>query len=1457
MSYTGYNQYSPYWQHTPGQTTAQNAGHNVGQSRASYQPLSAYQNNQQQSQSSISQPAGNAGSAYGSPGYGNVNMNEARNGRSQESRVGYTNANDRASIDGATALGNLAYASSLGRDGSLSNTNRHQSNTNYGTASSYGVASAPLIQYRTGDEQRDSTGFSKEDYTRSQTATASPSFGYSANNTGYQGSSVGSNTQGQSQYSQSSRFPTEQHQNQYSQPSRPTSGQAIQQSHSRLGSQAASSPTPSMNRDTPNQAQLSKSSGSVRGNEQTKVQTPQSDKRPSSSQAPRESTQPSQLSQANVKSPVQSAAKRTAAVASARETAAKRINEIRQSPAVDSRRDQASKPATSGESEYTTVDPSQVFNHIEYSRRQAAAAAEAAAVKKATEEAEAARIASTQLKPALQQANGIEPESAKKDQMELEMKQMIEKMRDYKAKDPSLFTQIWEQVKKSQPPQRAPSQPLRGSAKSSIVVNDQSPSPSLLQNQLPPESDLPAGDEFPPGFDRGRFPAQRRRRGGKMTPTRRTTGTPKASAEPAADNQTVGDHKSPVPPEIAIPTPKVGQIFPDPGSQSMQQALQQFHQNSKSPIDKTSQIPGSDKLATTTSSTRPSKATPKPTMSTTPPSQPVTAPPVPAQPAPPPKPGGTYWPESKKKALAEAARAALTSTPPNQGKIITTQEIHDLLDQDPSYTQMCEILEYRGFVIDRGQFARILLKAVPDLGSASTPPNAAPTNAANATHSAPADPTPTVTTSNNTITTTTTTAKDASATPTAGTFGKLVKPTFTDSAPQMKAPRPLPYSAPPVTAYQVPNGYVTPYASIPPGTERASRGSQSNGFPPQHRFVAPPPWTPDEARYHTSGTNYDRPNGSALNSHLAFSTRQQSESTHGQASDQNRTTYPNELVAHQPTKQEMARKRNFGEIVDLTQTMSDDEDLKRQRPKPRTNNETTSGPSKSVKNIFNQVAQRQQDSDRTTPKPFKYKYSGRDALLQSYDIVAPMNKRRDALRRSTYNPKTIARDVLLGLGKHPTMAPLNAHLDVLKDRFKAVDFESDLSAFRWDLVDPEGDPPRESSHAVDEEEAVVAVAPVTRQHPAPIAVMINGSEGDVAKDVHTLSPVVNSNPKPRQRGSYKKRGIRSDIQPIGSADRPERQPPQSSPHVRDMSKVSSTDTPDLSRFAYSSPYTAQTGLPTLNTSSSSTPGSISKNKGRPRGAKNKQVRPDKGISKKAKAPSMGETPSTAKAKSSEKETVIKTPSRKTLPVENSSIGESNASIPTRPRFNTTTPSRPSGLRNSISAITPTDGIAVVIHSRSPSVIVTPQASAKKSRPKKSEDLSDSTAPPYTVYRCHWENCPAELHSLETLKKHVRKHRRAVEGVYPCLWAGCFDSSNPVSNSTQNQESQHRRLKFKTDAEWVEHIDSNHIKAKWELSEGAVGRPSDAKASDRFSEEAAHGRRAVSKVKGVVVPVSPV
>ena len=129
-------------------------------------------------------------------------------------------------------------------------------------------------------------------------------------------------------------------------------------------------------------------------------------------------------------------------------------------------------------SQPSTVDPSQVFNQYEYQRRKAAAEAEAAAARKATRDAvqrehNAVLAASKGIKESDSPLSTVRPntlhdsgtkeavrsssvsiekhrsiESGSKGQIEAEIKAMIEKMREYKAKDPAVFSEVWEQFKK-------------------------------------------------------------------------------------------------------------------------------------------------------------------------------------------------------------------------------------------------------------------------------------------------------------------------------------------------------------------------------------------------------------------------------------------------------------------------------------------------------------------------------------------------------------------------------------------------------------------------------------------------------------------------------------------------------------------------------------------------------------------------------------------------------------------------------------------------------------------------------------------------------------------------------------------------------------------------------------------------------------------------------------------------
>ena len=183
-----------------------------------------------------------------------------------------------------------------------------------------------------------------------------------------------------------------------------------------------------------------------------------------------------------------------------------------------------------------------------------------------------------------------------------------------------------------------------------------------------------------------------------------------------------------------------------------------------------------------------------------------------------------------------------------------------------------------------------------------------------------------------------------------------------------------------------------------------------------------------------------------------------------------------------PSKKEMARKRTFGEIVDLTQDLSDGEEDYHRAQRARleaanlevasdtvlkpSNQQTPcrGGPERGSRVDPNSAPMT--DDDNLDLSKFKYGSTQR-ALLHDETIVQPMNKRKDALRRDRYNAKTIARDILVACGKHPTMAPLNYHLENLRKKFRHVDNNSDLSTFRWDLVDPGG--PSNDGGAADDE----------------------------------------------------------------------------------------------------------------------------------------------------------------------------------------------------------------------------------------------------------------------------------------------------------------------------------------------------------------------------------------------------
>ncbi|PYI32625.1 hypothetical protein BP00DRAFT_148528 [Aspergillus indologenus CBS 114.80] len=99
----------------------------------------------------------------------------------------------------------------------------------------------------------------------------------------------------------------------------------------------------------------------------------------------------------------------------------------------------------------------------------------------------------------------------------------------------------------------------------------------------------------------------------------------------------------------------------------------------------------------------------------------------------------------------------------------------------------------------------------------------------------------------------------------------------------------------------------------------------------------------------------------------------------------------------------------------------------------------------------------------------------KDYLKHRADIVKPIDE-ADAARKLAYDPKTIARDVLIASGRHPTEEALNHHLFRLRDVFTHVENGSDLATFRWDLVD---------SHEARDQGRTGAPLPPSNQPSAP------------------------------------------------------------------------------------------------------------------------------------------------------------------------------------------------------------------------------------------------------------------------------------------------------------------------------------------------------------------------------------
>ena len=395
---------------------------------------------------------------------------------------------------------------------------------------------------------------------------------------------------------------------------------------------------------------------------------------------------------------------------------------------------------------------------------------------------------------------------------------------------------------------------------------------------------------------------------------------------------------------------------------------------------------------------------------------------------------GTVWPADKKAALASAAASLVSKMPANAGKPIQPIDISLILDKNPSYVDLCKLIEDKGYSLDRSQFAKALLSAVPDVNNRSYR-NTAQGQSGQQENTVRASNPISPSTGNHSGF-----LGDAEA--------RLMEGESVVDTPSKKSVR---QSKKRVNQIQPVQDAAEDIATN--DVAAPALGPELEGLGPIKAFV--------EVK------DGQQPNESAPSKSKSYKKKE--------------TAQPE--PQHPLSKEDNARKRSFADLVDLTQ-ISEDETENFPPPAPAgespaasnaqspfpTTPQTTMPQQHSLQQhpMAVPAAQMQPSSYPPLPTQFSNQASAKqqnmrlppaDHPIQRTQVALPLDKHR-ALRRSNYNPKTIARDVLLATGRHPDMRHLNAHYDQLKQVFQGLQSNgADLSTIRWDVIDPNGPGP--------------------------------------------------------------------------------------------------------------------------------------------------------------------------------------------------------------------------------------------------------------------------------------------------------------------------------------------------------------------------------------------------------------
>ena len=422
--------------------------------------------------------------------------------------------------------------------------------------------------------------------------------------------------------------------------------------------------------------------------------------------------------------------------------------------------------------------------------------------------------------------------------------------------------------------------------------------------------------------------------------------------------------------------------------------------------------------------------------------------------------------------------------------------------------------------------------------------------------------------------------------------------------------------------------------------------------------------------------------------------------------------------------------------------------------------------------------------------------------LRRQPLVQPIDFAKVA-RRNSYNPVTLARDVLISKGLHPTERPLNDHLASFKTIFASVTDKSDLSTFRWDLVDPGRDPEPNVLDSIENDPVQGATSypgfgssPLAssrqKEGPREFKSILSRGGGVVRGKGRTRAPRPNGSIRTQGLVSSHKHGNVRPAPHNSVSQLQSSQPAQSDMDTdvtesddgvsgEEVGKVTSmvAASADLLQPVRDPRVSALAGremstpnrAPVASASSFASSGSGQKRRGRPPGSRNKKTTDAQDLALKAGA----STPEIRK---------------RGRPPGSGSKGSPSARGPGRP--GRPPKERPEQIRRTM----PEVGFGVNLGappSTNARLTSGEVPVATKRRYWKTGNLypESSDIDAFTSFQCGWSGCQnSGLHNLETLRKHVfkihvPKARVTESGDILCSWGACQEKKDDGERSHQS------------------------------------------------------------------------